>query len=253
MNVLPIRQLAELSPEELAAEFQRRYDAWPCPECGGEVTAPRSKTVTDRRCLGCIEASGSFRRFGAVATPRTREAALEAAGCPARFRSPFQSRPWPSDPRDKTIDVSAWSGDPWAVGFLGDSDAGKTMLATKLFARNLRRTGSGLWARADRLVGCMMGREGETGRELGAQALHTPLLHIDDLGWGTLGASIEILFGIIAHRHAELLATTWTANHTNAQLGATLAGAAFTRRLQDGLMVPVTGNWKAAVAAGGTK
>jgi hypothetical protein len=243
--------LAITDPAALASEIERRYVTWNCPGCGREVSQRREFPILDRHCYYCL--NRSFMRAGAAPSrPSGRAEALASCGCPPRFCEAYEPRAV-AKPAGLDVDVLSWDGDPWAVGFLGDSDGGKTMLATELFWRRLPAASTASWITAARLVKGLLSRV-DTEREEAAAAQAADLLLIDDLGWGTRGGGMEILFGVITERHAEYRETIWTSNTKWADLvGNTVTGAAFARRLEDGWRVPVKGSWKAAVAAGGSK
>jgi predicted RNA-binding Zn-ribbon protein involved in translation (DUF1610 family) len=248
-----MKRLSELvtitDPAELAAELQARYVAWECPGCGRELSQRREFPVLEKFCPDCL--NRGFRPTGSLRRSGSRAEALAEAGCPKRFLTPFLSRGVVS-PFGLEVDALDWEGDPWAVGFLGDSDGGKTMIATELFWRRLPSATSAAWWRADALVNALFGSEGDEAQQRATAAVKCSLLLLDDIGWGTNGGAMERLFGVIAERHGEMLPTIWTSNKKWAELvGNTVTGAAFARRLADGWRVPVKGSWKAAAQAAG--
>lgn len=202
---------------------------WPCPTCGTEVSAPKGHRVADRRCWDCIR--DPQRRL-------SREQRLAAAGTPSRYRREFIAREWPAG-------AEAWTGEPWSIGFVGLSDAGKTMLATELMWRLLDRSSQtsrpwrALWASAARLADSGFGDGAD--RELYNAAFTVKLLLIDDVGWGS---GLEKLFTLLSARHGEELPTIWTANARMEDLAKSAVGQPLVRRLQDdGLVCGVAGRW----------
>lgn len=217
-------------PEREAA-FLASLVEWNCPICGAELSAPKDHQVADRRCMDCVKRPHR---------DLTREQHLAAAGVPQRYRQPFAERSWPAG-------AAEWKGEPWAIGFVGLSKTGKTMLATELFWRQIDRTTragrpwSALWAPAATLADAGFGNGSE--REIYDRALKVRLLLIDDLGWG---GGIEKLFALISDRHGAMLPTIWTANARMEDLAKGAAGQPLLRRLEDdGMICGVTGKWGA--------
>lgn len=239
----PLQDLLSIEdPAKLAEALQGRYATWECPGCNRELSQRREFPIIERSCPDCLNRH-AFRPSGAMRRPADRAEALAEVGVPERFRRPFLSRPWP---KAVGLDLSLemWAGEPWAVGVIGDTDSGKTFLLTELFWRRLPNARSAQWTRADRLVEGLFG----TGDKEKAQAAYdADLLLIDDLGWGVLGGAVEKLFGVIAHRHAEMKPTLWTSNHSFETLTKGQAGAALTRRLQEGWYAGMKGSWKNSV------
>lgn len=202
---------------------------WKCPVCGAEVSAPKDHRVADRRCIDCIR--DPRRRL-------TRDQYLAAAGTPARYRQPYKAAAWPKGAAD-------WAGSPWAIGFVGLSRAGKTMLATELFWRQIERTTqegrpwSARWTSAAELADSGFGNGAD--REVYDAALRVRLLLIDDLGWG---GGIEKLFALISARHGAMLPTIWTANARLEDLTKSAVGQPLLRRLSDdGMVCGLAGKW----------
>ncbi len=248
MNRVSLDELIDKGPEALAAYLGEVFDVRACVKgCGAEVSQRRNTPAHEFICGSCLNAWSPKR-----SRPIDRDGVLEAAGCPLRYRKPFQARPWPVSVNHPNFLVWDWAGDPWIVGFLGESGSGKTHLATELFWRASQAIkGEVVWTRGEDLVNALYGNMGDEGRALGQAAMDAKLLLIDDFGWGVQGAAIEKLFGVINHRYGHMLATIWTSNQSLSVFANGPTGAALTRRLEDGLLVPVKGNWKAAVAAGG--
>lgn len=204
---------------------------WNCPTCGEEVSAPRNRQVVDRRCMACVQ------------NPRrklTRDQQLAVAGVPQRYRQPFSERRWPAG-------ATEWKGEPWAIGFVGLSQTGKTMMATELFWRQIERATlagrpwAALWASASSLADSGFGNGSD--RELYDKALKVRLLLIDDLGWG---GGTEKLFALISDRHGAMLPTIWTANARLEDLAKGATGQPLLRRLEeDGMICGVTGKYRA--------
>lgn len=202
---------------------------WPCPTCGDVVSAPRDRRVADRRCMACL--TDPQRRL-------SREQRLAALGTPARYRRPFVEREWPAG-------AAEWTGAPWCIGFVGMSNAGKTMLATELLWRLLERSSQAgrpwpaRWTTAAELADSGFGNGSD--REVYETALRVKLLLIDDLGWG---GGIEKLFALISARHGAMLPTIWTANARVEDLAKSSAGQPLIRRLRDdGMLCGVAGKW----------
>jgi hypothetical protein len=243
----PLRELLSIDdPAKLAEALQGRYVNWECPGCRRELSQRREFPVIERSCPDCLNRH-AFRPSGSIRRPYDRTEALAEVGVPERFRRAFLSRPWPGAV-GVNLSLDMWEGEPWAVGVIGDTDSGKTFLLTELFWRRLPFAKSALWIRADRLV---EGLFGQGDKEKAQLAYDADLLLIDDLGWGVLGGAVEKLFAVIAHRHAEIKETIWTSNHSFEALTKTQAGAALTRRLQEGWYAGMKGNWKMAVEPAG--
>lgn len=223
------RQLGKLINWPDREAFLESLVDWSCPTCGAEVSAPEGHRVADRRCWDCIR--DPQRRL-------SRAQRLAAVGTPARYRQDFVERAWPTG-------AEQWTGSPWAVGFVGLSDAGKTMLATELFWRLLDRSSKegrpwpARWTSAAELADS--GFANGSDRELYDECTSIKLLLIDDLGWG---GGIEKLFELISARHRNIRPTIWTANTRLEDLSRSAVGQPLVRRLQDdGLVCGVTGRW----------
>lgn len=217
--------------------------AWNCPDCGDDLALMGKDTPLpgDLRCHDC-QMKSARREDG------SRDVFLRMAGVPERFRLTAFEEPkiWPRDSRFE-LDVAAWNGKPWAVGFLGASRTGKTMLAVELLWRMRRFTRSPYFIRADRLVSCLFGDAGEDEKvRVYREVNDAPVLVVDDLGWGALGKGIERLFEVLANRHEDLRPTIWTSNHKREDLVA--RNAPMMRRLEEGIVAKLADGrlWKSA-------
>ena len=216
-------------------------EEWSCPGCGEAVSAPRNRRVVERRCMAC--ATDASRNL-------SRDTRLTIAGVPARYRRPFiEKRPWPhaatpgDDRKGRRVGklASEWRGNPWAIGFLGLSRTGKTMLATELFWRVLSSRGptGARWATASAIVDSGFGSG--TDRTLYREAEHVRLLLVDDLGWGP---GIEKIFALMSTRHGNELPTIWTTNMRFEDFVTSAIGQPLISRLgDDGWLCALTERW----------
>lgn len=227
-----MKPFGNLLPRE--ERFLSTLQAWTCASCGEDFLT--KEAPGSRLCVGCLSKP----------RVRGRSEVLAAIGVPARYREPFlEKRPngrpvvWP---KVRGVDSAAWSGVPWACGFTGDSDTGKTFLATELLWRQVQRLGkvSARWSSADAIVDSGFGNGGDRG--LWNECLSVRLLLIDDLG---RGGREEKLFVLISARHAAKLPTIWTSNHGRAYFVKSPAGEPLARRLcDDGAVFALTERWR---------
>ncbi len=241
-----LRDLLKLPPDQLE-EALMRLPSWKCSGCG--ETWPERRQV----CATCEDRERDEEHAAARAIQQERSfaAVVREAGVPDIFlftAEPLKPFLWPIPAKPyETLDLSTWNGsrgEPWAVGFLGESNGGKSVMATVLFLRLLREKRVGVWIRASRFVSQLYGREGGAEQQKAARLVDVPVLLLDDLGWAVKGGAMETILEAIAERHAHRRATLWTSNRGLKELVEGVAGEALLRRLREGAVVPVKGSWE---------
>jgi len=253
-----LRDVATLSPDELSAHLEARWVVWKCAACRAELSARRDLAPgPGRLCSAC---EGAERRPAVPAPwsePEGRAERLEAAGVPAAFaRAEFrQPARWPAILKHEGVDLGGWQLTPWCVLVSGATGAGKTMLATELFWRNLDRAKSPAWMRASLAIRELFGAFGEERARAAALALYeSDLLLLDEIGRGHDGVAWTTIVEVLAARHQAQLPTLLT---TNRRIGKATKGdreqglseydPSLFRRLQEGWVVGMMEGWKPAV------
>jgi len=230
---------AEMSDEDIQA-YVGRLAEWCCERCGKPIATRQAPPVGDRVCFECSRP---------VPRPAGREELLRRCGVPARYaREPWQQlarQPHPYGRPEWRLDQ--WAGDPWCLIMHGGSDAGKTMLSVEVLWRLLPRFPGAAWRTAAAIQESMSLFLDSPIRAEMAAACSAPLLVVDDYGKAAGRAgSRDGVDGVLATRHAEMLATILTTNLTPAQL-LSLDGGIGRRIVSDGVAVPLTGDWRRAV------
>lgn len=178
---------------------------------------------------------------------------LERRGCPPRpARTPFvEPASWPGDRRSPDVALASWSGVPWSVLVAGEIDAGKTVLATELFWRQLPTARRAVWETAAGAVRSLLGNGGESREEAWSRLANADVLLLDDLGRGHEGAMTwELLADLLSHRYDRELRTIVTTNRpvakqaTDKRLGLQDEHPALGRRLREGLVVGWLPRWE---------
>ena len=252
MQEQPVDDGASRAVERLIAwaNDPRNFKSFRCPRCGGEQEIPASASL--ELCDAC-----ETLRLQTAAAVRLelgeRSAELERCGCPLRVARTVFVEPstWPGDPRSPGIHLASWQGDPWSVLVAGEIDAGKTLLATELFWRQLQNARRAVWSTAAEAVRCLFGNGGESKDEAWSRLANADVLLLDDLGRGHDGLlTWELIADLLSHRYDRCLATIVTTNRAVAKgrddkrPGLQEEHPALGRRLREGLVVGWLPRWE---------
>lgn len=235
-----------------------KVDVYDCPRCKDKQVRPKGSIDLGAPpvCEDCQERQRM--EFRVAREAERAEERIRESGVPVLYRSGFvPPRSWPSLPSGKSLET--WRGDPWCLTFFGVTGAGKSYLASEVFARLVsgsRVFGSGTardeayqphrgtWIAAPLAAERLFGpRSYETFDRLAS----CEVLLIDELGRELSVPAREKLMAILGVRYADQLPTILTTNlepvGTATRPGLARIDPALARRLDSGAWIEMREKW----------